>query len=252
MRSAPRVHGAGEADQRQQHNRQAGEERLLVRGREGGTSPEGRVAPDQALRRGGEETPRLRREALDLRGRPLSLGVIIDHAEVRPRLHERDEDEDEDARGGRYRHPPGHRSDVATDAGHEDDHREHREQVGELETEREPQGHLPRRDQPAAEHEPWASPPVAAQEQEQRQWDAAAREHLQMAVLGEPPRCVRERCPCSNPSGPAGAQLAGKQIRAQERECVCEEEEQVVRHEGRVRPALTRTGPQAHSRPGRR
>ena len=54
---------------------------------------------------------------------------------------------------------------------------------------------------------------VAADEQEQREWNAAAGHHRQVAVLGEPERSVSERSPCDYRAEAPCAELVRKKIR---------------------------------------
>ena len=92
------------------------------------------------------------------------------------------------------------------------------EEIRELETQREAERHLPRRDEPAAQTSQRRSPSVAAEEQEQRKRDAPAREHVEMAVLRELPRRVGERGPGRDGTDPTDPELPCKQVRADEGE----------------------------------
>ncbi len=153
------------------------------------------------------------------------------HLEIRTRLVDADHREqreprhrggDQRARGRRVAAPP-------PDAGH--DHREHGQQVRKLEPQREAQAELPGGHQPAGEHDPRARPAVAAQQQEERQRDAAARDHVQVAVHRGAERRVGEGHPHHRRGERAQAELPAEQVGARERERVGEHEQQVVASE---------------------
>ena len=74
-----------------------------------------------------------------------------------------------------------------------------------------------------------APSPVPADEKEQRQRDAATRQDVQVAVLRELPRRVRERRSGRRRTDPADAELPRQQVRAEEREPVRDQEEERCR-----------------------
>ncbi len=113
------------------------------------------------------------------------------------------------------------------------DQRQHGKQIGELQPEREAEADLPGGDEPAGEHKPTRGAPVAAQQQEQRQGNAAAGDHVQVAGLGHAIGGVGERGPGDGRADPSGAQLAREQPGADEAQRPSRKEEQVVADERR-------------------
>ena len=112
-------------------------------------------------------------------------------------------------------------------------HCEHREQVAELQAEREAEAHLPGRHQPPGDHESAGAPAVATQEQEQGERDAAGGDHVQVPGLGDPVGGIREGGARGRPPETPQAELACKQEGAEEAERPGEQEQQVVTDECR-------------------
>ena len=77
--------------------------------------------------------------------------------------------------------------------------------------------------------------PVAAQQQEQRQRYAAARDHVQVTVLLEPPRRVGERRARPRARRPGRRRARARAATRRRSQRVGEQEEQVVADDRRVR-----------------
>ena len=107
--------------------------------------------------------------------------------------------------------------------------------VCERKTERPADRQLPGRDDPGPEDPPVAAQADAAHGEGGGQRDAAARDHLQVAVLLQPVGRVGEgRAGDHGADGPE-PEFAGEQVRAEEGERVGEDEERVVADHRRVR-----------------
>ena len=125
------------------------------------------------------------------------------------------------------------------------------QQVAELQAEAEAERHLPRRDREAADDHARPLAPPAAQQQEQRERDPAARQHVQVPALLEPPRRARERGARDGRGPRRRPELARQQVGPEEREREREQEQQVVADDRRVR-AVSRSARPACSRSARR
>jgi hypothetical protein len=141
----------------------------------------------------------------------------VEHPQVAPDEHHRDRHEEgESSQGGPEEAtaeggppaPEPHRPDRGAD----------REQVQELQPEREAEAHLPGGDREAGHEKPRHAPPVASQQQEQAEQYAAARDHVQVAVLLELPRGEGERHAGYHRGRPAEPGLAGEKVGAGEGE----------------------------------
>jgi hypothetical protein len=247
-----RIRRAEEAEPGQHEDGDAREERLLDGRRERVARSRRRPRPDEALVGRREEPARGRRVEPDELRRPLRFRMLVDHAEVRPRLQERDENEHAESGDARRQHPAAEGGPAAAQPVSDRDDADGQQQVRELDAQREPEEHLPRRDQPAGEDERRAPPPVAAHEQEERERDPAARDDREMPRLGQPERGVRERRSRDDGGEAGSAELACEEIRPEERERVREQEEQVVDDDRGVealrREDARRRVPQEHVR----
>jgi len=160
--------------------------------------------------------------------------VIVQHSQVRLSNESRRSSEDGDTREAATHDLPAWSGSAAPDPDSGGERREHEQQVCELEPERETESHLPGRHEPASDDRATAPAPVAAEEEVQRERDAAARDHMQMAGLHESPRRVR-KCRAGRDAAPGpGAELAGKEECAEERQPVGEDDEEVVDNQRRV------------------
>ncbi len=174
--------------------------------------------------------------------RAVRLGVVVQHAHVRAREQARDEreaehpgdagDDDRPRRAGAPAPPPHDRC----------GERPGGEQVQEHEPEREAERELPRGDEPAGEDRPRRAAPVAAQQQEQRERDPAAGDHVHVALLLQPPGRVREREAGDRRAGAADPELAREQPRAGEAQRVGEEKQRVVARDRGVRARADQAG----------
>ena len=174
--------------------------------------------------------------------------MLLQDAKVRPRHEARDEHERREPQHGRDDDAaPGPRQPRPPHADDEDDG-EREEQVGELEADREAQGHLPRGHEPPGDDGRRATSAIAAQQEKEGEWHSTAREHMQVPVLRELPRRIGKGGAHSRGADPSDPELAGEQVRAEERKHVGEEEEQVVAEQRRVRARPARTGRRARSR----
>ena len=109
--------------------------------------------------------------------------------------------------------------------------RKERKQIAVLQAQREAEAQLPRGHEPAGQHETGVVSAVAAQQQKQRQRDAAGGDHMQMAGLRDAVGRVRERRAGCGAARAAEAELACEQICAQEAQRPGEQEQQVVAHQ---------------------
>ena len=157
-----RVGGGREAGERQCEDHQTWEERLLGDVRESVPERRGGAAPDEVLLGGDEEDIRRARERLDLGRRAARAGMGVCDPDVWAAEREAADDEDHRPGHGRDREPAIEPWPVPPQP---DDRRhgaERRQQVGERQSEREPDRELPGGDHPAGDHPPRAAEPVAA------------------------------------------------------------------------------------------
>jgi hypothetical protein len=97
--------------------------------------------------------------------------------------------------------------------------------------------------QPAAGPEAVAQrPPVPARQHGQRQRDAAGRDDVEVTLLGEPPRRVREGHRRDGGAGAARAELAHQGVAADEQQGVSQHEQDVVPQQRRHRAVAEHAG----------
>ena len=125
---------------------------------------------------------------MEARSRRLALRLAclrmgIDDSEVGPSHEDGGGDEDGKSDRGRGDRPSIGSGQTPSDEGHESDRSQHREEICKLQAERESESHLPCDYEPAAKQRRRTHPAIAAEKQEEGEWDAPARNDVQMAIL---------------------------------------------------------------------
>ena len=183
----------------------------------------GRQVPDW-----GRGIPRRRCEGA------LGSGELFDDRQIGGCLEDRPTDED-----GNAQHRGRHESSAEGRAsskhpGRNRRQREDGKQVGEWDSQREPDAELPRCHEPPSEDLARSSIPPSSNQEPQRQRDPATRKDVQVSVLGQSPGVEREGCPRHGAAFPPRPKLGGQEIGSRKGEPVREEEQQVVADQGRL------------------
>ena len=191
------------------------------------------VAPHAVLRGGRQPGGGTGGIDFDFPDRALGGGVVVGDLQVRARLVDRDGADGEDAQAGDHDELSRQRGAAGAQPVQRGEHGEQREQVAELQAEREAEADLPCRHQPPGDDQCGGASPVAAQQQEQRERDAAGGDHVQVARLGHAVGGVGESRGGGRGAELAQTELACEQVAGDEAQRPGEQEQQVVADERR-------------------